>query len=452
MKIVVIGLGKIGISILDHIAKEGHDLCIIDSDSKIVEDLVDKYDILGVCGNGASYEIQMKAEVDKADLVITSTSLDELNLLACLVAKKIGAKHTIARIRNHEYYDQISFMKNDLGISMIINPEQETANEIARIIDFPQANKIETFAKGKIDLMEILIEEGNLLCGMTLQQIRQKFQVQVLVCAVQRGEDVFIPGGDFRIEAKDKIHVTAQRDEIIKFLDMLGIIKKKIKNVMIVGGSKIAYYLANDLVKSGYSVKVIEKKESRCIEMSELIPGADIVFGDGTSKEVLFDEGISKADAFITLTGMDEENIITSLYANIIDVPKVICKVNTQSFVPMAESIGIKNIVSSKSIAGNRIVSYVRALSAPRGSGVVTLYKLVNNEVEALEFNVTAGSKCEDIPLKELKLKRGILICSIMRNDNIFIPGANDCIKEGDSVIIVTNNHLIEELDDILSE
>ena len=291
MRIVIIGLGKIGISILERISKEGHDLCIIDNDANVVNNLVDTYDVLGVSGNGANYDIQMKANVDKADLVVTCTSTDEVNLLACLVAKKIGARHTIARIRNHDYYNQLNMMKEELGLSMIINPEQEAANEIVRILDFPQANKIDTFAKGKIDLMEILINDNNLLVGMTLQQIRQKYQFQVLVCAVQRGEDVFIPGGDFRIEAKDKIHVTAPRAEIIKFLGHLGMINSKIKSVMIVGGSKIAFYLANTLLDSGYKVILIDNNKERCEELSLLLPGVTVICGDGTDQELLLEEG-----------------------------------------------------------------------------------------------------------------------------------------------------------------
>lgn len=450
MRIVIIGLGKIGISILERISKEGHDLCVIDSAANVVNELVDTYDVLGVSGNGANYDIQMKANVDKADLVVTCTSTDEVNLLACLVAKKIGARHTIARIRNHNYYNQLNMMREELGLSMIINPEQEAANEIVRILDFPQANKIDTFAKGKIDLMEILINDNNLLVGMTLQQIRQKYQFQVLVCAVQRGEDVFIPGGDFRIEAKDKIHVTAPRAEIIKFLGHLGMINSKIKSVMIVGGSKIAFYLANTLLDSGYKVILIDNNKERCEELSLLLPGVTVICGDGTDQELLLEEGISQVDAFISLTGMDEENIITSMFANSIKVPKVICKINRQNFVPMAESTGVASIVSPKIIAGNRVVSYIRALGASHGSGVVTLYKLVNNEVEAMEFNVKSAGRFEDIPIKDLNMKKGILICSIIRGDKSFIPSANDYIKEGDSVIVVTNRHMIEKLDDIL--
>lgn len=450
MNIVIIGLGKIGKSILSHIAKEGHDLCIIDNNSEVVNELVDQYDILGVSGNGASIDIQTKADVEKSDVVVACTSNDEVNLLACLIAKKVGAKHTIARIRNHDYFNQINFMKNDLGLSMIINPEQEAANEIAKIIDFPIANRIETFARGKVDLMELSIEENNPIVGMSLSQIRQKFQIQVLVCAVQRGEEVIIPDGFFVIQPKDRIHITAQRNEIIKLIDKMGLTKETIKSVMILGGSRIAYYLTDILLKSGHKVKIIEQNKERCAFLSQAIPNATIVYGDGTDQDVLNEEGISKVGAFVALTGVDEENIITSMYANMMKVPKVICKINRAGFSTMATTTGVATIVTPKQIIANRVVGYIRALNSTRGSEVITLYKLVNNEVEALEFNVGAGSKCVDIPLKDLNLKKGILVCSILRDKKVIIPGANDVIKENDNIIVVTSNHLIDELDDIL--
>lgn len=450
MNIVIIGLGKIGESILSNIVKEGHDLCVIDNDRDVVNELVDLYDVLGVCGNGASIDIQLKANVDKSDVVIACTSSDEVNLLACLIAKKNGAKHTIARIRNHDYYNQINFMKKDLGLSMIINPEQEAANEIARIIDFPEANRIDTFARGKVDLVELSIEEDNPICGMPLSQIRQKFQVQILVCAVQRGEEVIIPDGFFVIQAKDRIHVTAPRNEIIKLIDKMEMKKQKIKSVMILGGSRIAFYLTNTLLKSDHKVTIIENDKAHCEFLSEAIPDATIVYGDGTEQEVLNDEGIGHTGAFVALTGFDEENMVTSMYANIMKVPKVICKINRSGFSQMAASTGVATIISPKQIIANRVIRYIRALNSTRGNEVLTLYKLVNNEIEALEFIVHAESKCIGIPLKDLNLKKGILICSILRDKKIIIPGANDFIKENDNVIVVTSNHLIDELDDIL--
>lgn len=450
MKIVIIGNGKVGKTIIKHISKEGHDLCIIDKNPKLVNDLVNQFDIMGVSGNGASYEIQKRAEVDKADLVIASTPSDEVNILACLVAKKLGAKNTIARIRNREYFSQVQMMKKELGLSMVINPELEAANEIVRMLDFPQALKIDTFAKGRISLVEIYVGDDSPLVGESLQTIRQKYQVQVLVCAVQRGEGVTIPRGDFVIQGKDKLHITGTRSELINFLSQLGLIKTKISSVMLIGGGKIANYLGERLIHNRYKLKIIENNEKRCLELSEQFPKAMVLCGDGTDQDVLKEEGIEYVNAFISLTGIDEENIITAMYANKLGVPKVISKINRDSFVGMLESTGVASVVSPKNIAANRIVRYVRALNNSIGSNVVTLYKLVNNQVEALEFIVGDESKCINTPLKDLRLKKGILIAAIIHNNETKIPGANDVIKVNDSVIIVTSEHHLNSLDDIL--
>lgn len=450
MKIIIIGTGKVGKAILEHISKEGHDLCIIDSNPKIIDDLVNRYDISGVSGNGASYEIQKKAEVSKADIVITCTSSDEVNILACMVAKKIGAKNTIARIRNRDYYEQINFMKKDLGLSMVINPEQEAANEIVRILDFPQALKIDTFAKGKIDLMELYVSEDSPLVGLSLQNIRKLYQVQVLVCAIQREKEVFIPSGDSVILGKDKINITGNRNEILKFLNKLGIIKTRIDSVIIIGGGKITYYLSEKLLKNHYSLKIIERDEKRCLELSELFPNADVICADGTDQEVLLDEGINHTDALISLTGIDEENIITSMYANNIKVPKIISKINRDSFASMFETAGMASIITPKNIAAIRVVSYVRALNNSRGSNVVTLYKLVNNEVEALEFTVNSHCRYLETPLKDVNFKKGILFAAIIRNNETIIPGANDYLKVNDSVIVITTNKFLDDLNDLL--
>ncbi len=450
MKVIIIGTGKVGKAILEHMSKEGHDLCIIDSNPKIIDDLVNRYDISGVSGNGASYETQKRAGVNKADVVITCTSSDEVNILACMVAKKIGAKNTIARIRNKDYYEQINFMKKDLGLSMIINPEQEAANEIVRILDFPQALKIDTFAKGKIDLMEIYVNDDSPLVGLSLQMIRHHYQVQVLVCAIQRGNEVFIPSGDSVIFPKDKINITGNRNEIIKFLNKIGVINTRIDSVIIIGGGKIGHYLCQKLIKNHYSLKIIENEEKRCLELSELFPEATVICGDGTDQDVLTDEGIKLVGALVSLTGIDEENIITSMYANTIKVPKIISKINRDSFAKMFETAGIASIITPKNIAAIRVVSYVRALNNSRGSNVVTLYKLVNDEVEALEF--TVNSRCEylDVPLRDVKSKKGILFAAIIRNNETIIPGANDCLKTNDSVIVITTNKFLDDLNDLL--
>lgn len=451
MKIVLIGTGKVGKTIIKHISKEGHDLCIIDKNPKIVNELVNKFDIIGLSGNGASLEVQKKAEIDKADLVIACTSSDETNILACLVAKKIGAKNTIARIRNREYFSQVQMMKKDLGLSMIINPELEAANEIVRMLDFPQALKIDNFSRGRINLVEIYVSDDSPLVGETLYAIRQKYGVQVLVCAAQRGEEVLIPRGDFVVEGKDILHITGTRSELIAFLDQLGLIKSKISSVLLIGGGKISNYLGERLIGSKYKLKIVEKDEKRCLELSEQFPKAVVICGDGTDQDLLKEEGIEYVNACISLTGIDEENIITAMYASKQGVKKVISKVNRDSFVGMLESTGVASVVSPKNIAANRVVRYVRAISGSTGSNAVTLYKIANNQVEALEFVVASDSKCLNIPLKDLKLKKGILIAAIIHNNETKIPGAMDLFQENDSVIVITNYHQLETLDDILA-
>lgn len=451
MKIVLIGTGKVGKTIIKHISKEGHDLCIIDKNPKLVNELVNKFDIIGLSGNGASLEIQKKAEIDKADLVIACTSSDEVNILACLVAKKIGAKNTIARIRNREYFSQVQMMKKDLGLSMIINPELEAANEIVRMLDFPQALKIDNFSRGRINLVEIYVSDDSPLVGETLYAIRQKYGVQVLVCAAQRGENVLIPRGDFVVEGKDILHITGTRSELIAFLDQLGLIKSKISSILLIGGGKISNYLGERLIGSKYKLKIVEKDEKRCLELSEQFPKAVVICGDGTDQDLLKEEGIEHVNACISLTGIDEENIITAMYANKQGVKKVISKVNRDSFIGMLESTGVASVVSPKNIAANRVVRYVRAISGSTGSNAVTLYKIANNQVEALEFVVASDSKCLNIPLKDLKLKKGILIAAIIHNNETKIPGAMDLFQENDSVIVITNYHQLKTLDDILA-
>ena len=324
MRIVVIGDGKVGKTIVEHAAKENHEIVVIDKNSKVVEQLIDKYDVMGICGNGASYEIQKSARIDKADLVIASTDSDEVNILSCIVAKELGAKSTVARVRSYDYNSQIHIMSRDLGISMIINPELETAKEIQNIINFPEAIRVDTFGKGKVDLIELYLPDNTPLDGITLSDIHSKYQLQILVCAVQRGEEVYIPSGNFVLKSKDKIHITGTRNEIKKFVQKLGLIEEKIKDVLIIGGGKISLYLAEGLLKSKYNVKVIEKDYDRCLLLTDLLPDATIIHGDGTDQDVLNAEGINNIDAVVSLTDLDEENIIISMFSNKQNAHKII--------------------------------------------------------------------------------------------------------------------------------
>lgn len=450
MKIVVIGDGKVGRSIIEHVSKEGHEIIVIDKNPNVVEQLVNAYDVMGVVGNGASYEIQKSARVEKADLLIATTPSDEINILSCIVSKMLGVKATVARVRSYDYSNQTNLMVKNLGINMIINPEMMTADEIMNVINFPEAISIESFAKGNVEMIEIYVSEQSPLVGAKLASFYDKFQVQILVCAIQRGEEVVIPDGNFVIMPKDKIHLTATKANLKLFLQKIGLAETKIKDALIIGGGKISLYLAKKLLKNKFKVKIIEKDLQRCIELNELLPSATIIHGDGSDQELLMEEGINAYNAVIPLTNSDEENIIISLFASKQKAKKIITKINRHSFIGLIETIGMSSVVSPKELTAQQIVSYIRAKSNSRGSNIRTLYKIVNNEVEALEFVAKKTSKVVNKPLKDLILKKNVLIAAIIREDEVIIPKGNDAIQENDSVIVITKDHLLDELNDIL--
>ena len=402
MNIIIVGDGKVGATLVEHLSIEGHNVVVIDRDQKNVEQIVNSFDVMGICGNGANCEIQLEAGVDSADLFIAATSSDELNILSCLMAKKAGAAHTIARVRNPDYLNQLPFFKDALGLSMIVNPEYDAANEIAKVLRFPNAINIETFYRGRVDLVEIKIDEGNPLCNMQMTDIFNKFGIKILVCAVQRKNEVIIPRGDFIFKAGDRIHITAPRGVLVDFMKKLKIYKHRTKNIMIIGGGKMGYYLARQLCETGgYDVKIIENDLERCEKLCELLPNADIIHGDGTDREILLEQGLDGQDAFVALSTIDEENIIASMYASSLGVIKTVAKVNRVSY-EVLESIGMDSAFSSKAIAANRIVAYARALeNSGEESSVQTLYKLVGGQVEALEFKIETDFSGIDIPLRD---------------------------------------------------
>ncbi len=450
MKIIVIGDGKVGKTLIKHVAGENHEVTIIDKNPKIVEQIVDQYDVMGIAGNGASYEIQKSARVDKADLVISTTSSDEVNILSCIVAKQLGAKATVARVRSYDYSNQINLVSQKLGINMTINPESETANEIVNIINFPEAIMVDSFAKGKVELVEIFVPEKSPIVGKTLIELHDLYKVQILVCAIERGEEVFIPDGNSVIQAKDKIYITSSKPKVKTFAQKLGLFESKIKDILIIGGGKITLYLAEALIKNKYDVKIIEKDYNRCVELNELLPSATIIHGDGSDQELLLEEGITSIDAIIPLTNSDEENIIISLFAAKQNAKKIVTKINKQSFVDLIETLDMASVVSPKEITSQKILSYIRAKSNTHGSNVKTLYKLVNGQVEAIEFIAKNDKKIVNKCLKDLKLKKNILIAAIIRENDVIIPGGNDFIKADDSVIVISKDHLLDELTDIL--
>ncbi|MBR4292275.1 MAG: Trk system potassium transporter TrkA [Clostridia bacterium] len=451
MKIVVIGLGKIGLTLTEYLSKEGNDVTVVDTDPAVVESAVNSFDVMGVTGNGVNYSVQLEAGVKTADIMIAMTSTDEMNMLCCLVAKKVGVKHTIARIRDPEYSSQFMFMLDEMGLDMVVNPEMESAREIARSLRFPAAIKIDTFAKGRVDLVEMKISQGSILDGIKVFELQKKLNVKLLVCAVLRGDEVFIPSGHFTLMAGDRIHFTASHSELVLFFKTVDKERMRTKRVFLIGGGRIAYYLSDQLLEIGMSVKIVEKDKKRALELSELLPKADIVYGDATDQELLAEENFDSADTCVALTGVDEENMILSMYANQRQIKKVITKVNKPSLVGILKDVGLDTVISPKQITTNMILSYVRAMNNSGASSIKTLYKLVDDRVEALEFYVSENSDVTDKPLRELSLKKNMLISCIIRQNAIIIPGGNDSIKVGDSVVVVTANENLSVLDDILA-
>lgn len=450
MRILIVGLGKLGTTLTEQISNENHDVTIIDTQPKLVEAAVNHFDVFGIVGSGADCEIQKEADVDKCDVFISTTGSDELNILACLISKKLGARHTIARVRNPEYARQLSFMRQELGISMLVNPEYDAAFEISRIIQFPTAMKVEKFAKGRVDLAEIALKPANPLCGHFVRDIGAKFRSNVLICAVIRGERAIIPDGDFQLQSGDRITLAASHSELSKFFRTLHILQKPVRSVMIVGGGKIAFYLAHRLSEIGIAVKIIDIDPERCRVLSELLPKVSVIQADGSDSDVLVEEGIETVDACVSLTGMDEENIIISMFASKNNVDKVITKVNRQSLINMMSSIGQESVVSPRHIAMGNILSYLRARSNSGGSNVRTLYKIADNMVEAIEFNAAENFSALNVPLKKLNLKRGILIGCIIRSNRVIFPHGDSTIELHDSVVVITTNQALSDLRDIL--
>ena len=452
MKIVIIGDGKVGYKLAKQLSEENYDIVMIDSNAKKLKEAMNKLDIFCITGDGVSVEVQREADVPNADLLIACASRDELNMLSCLIARRLGAKHTIARVRNPIYYQQIDILKEDLRLSMAVNPELTVAGEISRVLIFPEVSKMETFVKGRVELVEFTLSECNSVVGKSLAEIYKAYNIKILVCAVQRDQEVFIPDGEFVLRAGDKLHIAASHNEIEDFFKKIGNRKNKVKKVMICGGGHVGYYLAKQLCTLGMQVKIIEMNLARCETLLELLPDeVTVINGDGTDHELLDEEGLSDTDAFVSLTGMDEENIITALYAKTKGVGKIVAKVNEDSRAQMVEKLSITSIVSTKSATADAILGYVRARQNSYASAnVETMYRLVEGKVEALEFIVKQETKYTGVPLKDLQTKPNNLIACIGRKRKIIIPHGKDCILPGDSVIVVTKDRKIQDIKDIL--
>lgn len=453
MKIVVVGLGKVGRALTAQLAAEEHDLVVIDQNAEIIENIVNIYDVRGVAGNGGCYDVQKEAFEEGADLLIATTSSDEINILSCLVAKKIGTRHTIARIRNPEYAKQLRFMRGELGLSMVINPEKATAREIARVLRFPSAIKREQFCRQRFELVEYRVGPDNPLVGMPLADLYRNIRVKILVCAVARGQDTIIPSGSFSLEAGDKIYLTASPRDLETFFRKLHLFKERANNIMIVGAGRMTYYLVRELQDVQKRVTVIDNNLARCQDISEKFPGVLVIHGDGADSELLSEERIAEMDAFVALTGMDETNIILAMYASQFNACKVVAKINRPSFADLASANNlVDSVVSTAAVTSEAITRYVRAMQNSIDSeNIKTLHRLVGGRVEALEFNVGAGLPFIGKPLKDLRLKDGLLVVGIVRrNGETVIPSGDDALSEGDDVVVVTTDTTLHALRDIV--
>lgn len=451
MKIIIVGCGKAGVSLADTLNKENHDIVLIDKDGEKLQSVTDRIDVLSIEGNGASLQAQHEAGIADADLLIATTNSDELNLLCCLIAKKAGNCSTIARIRDPEYYKEARYIKEELNLSMVINPEQAAAEEIVRLIRVPAAAKIDTFARGRVELMTTVIPENSALNGMMIQDMESRLHNRVLVCVVERGNNVSIPSGRFRLKAGDTMSFIVPKRGLA-FLEAAGLnVNNRISSVMIIGGGKIGYYIAKTFEESGISVKIIERDFNRCQELSELLDRAIIINGDGTDQQLLLEEGIADVDAVCTMTGLDEENIMLSLYAASIGGAKLFTKVDRITFRDIIRKMDLGCIINPTNITADSIVSYVRAMNNSMGSNVQTLYKIAGGSAEALEFNVGRKSSVTGKPLMNLHLKDNILVACINRNGRVITPNGQTIIEPGDTVIVVTTRSGLNDLEDILA-
>lgn len=452
MEIIIVGGGKVGNSLAEVLCSE-HNVTVIDSNETKINSVVNDYDVKGLVGNCLTTEVLDEAGVGKCNIFIAVTSSDEVNILSCLIARKMKARHCIARVRNPEFEKQLVFMREELGISMMVNPDYNSANEIAKVLRYPEAINIESFAKGRVDLAEIRITSGSILENIALTQLSRRLRLDVLICAVQRGDELIIPNGNFVLHAGDKIHMTASHSNMVKFFKSISAAyrEKRVKSAVLIGGGRVGYHLAQQLREMSVKVKIIEINEKRCLELSERLNKVNIVCGDGTNQDVIREERVYDADAVVTLTGIDEENILMSLLAKNNGVDKVVTKVNRINLMQLSGTLNLDSIISPKSITVNQILQYVRAKQNTEGNNITTLYRLVNDRLEAIEFVVKERRNYVGIPLKKLKLRSGILIASIVRGNELIIPKGDDCLMVNDSVVIVTTNRGFDDLKEIFA-
>ena len=451
MNIIIVGCGKVGQKIAEQLNKENdHNITVVDSNHETVSDTINQYDILGVVGNGASIETLIEAGIKNADLLIAVTGSDELNLITCLIAKKAGNCQTIARVRNPEYAKEVNLFKEDLGLAMVINPELTAATEIARSLRFPSAINIDSFAKGRVELLNFRINAGCVLNNLQVMDISAKLNCDVLICGVERDDTAYIPKGNFILKEKDVVSIVASPKNSAHFFKKIGIKTNRVKNTIIAGGGETAYYLAFLLIQNGIDVKIIEKNLTRCEMLCQLLPDATIIHADATDNRVLLEEGIEKTESFVSLTNMDEENILLSLFVKSKSNAKLVTKINKIAYDRVISTLNLDTIIYPKNITAEYIVKFVRALKNSIGSNVETMHHILSDKAEALEFNIRQSSPVSDIPLEKLNLKENVLIACINRNGQIITPRGRDVILPGDTVIVVTTQTGFKDISDIL--
>ncbi len=451
MNITIVGCGKVGFKLVEQLSREDdHNITVIDTRAAVVQTAVSDYDIMGVVGSGTDVDTLNDAQITNTDVMIAVTGSDELNLMICLMAKKLGNCQTIARVRRPEYFKAVNLVKDDLGLAMVVNPDRAAASEIARILRFPSAIKIDTFAKGRVEILKFEIPQGNVLDNLRLMEMTSKLGSNILVCGVERGDEAFIPSGNFVLRAGDQISIVASIKDASQFIKKIGLRTDKIKDTMMVGGSNISYYLAKQLLQTGIDVKIIEHKQERCDELFELLPKANIIHGDGTDNKLLIEEGLETFDSFVSLTNIDEENVLLSLYAKSKTGGKVITKINRIEYGNVIDNLQLGTTIYPKNITAEYIVRFVRAMKNSMGSNIETMHFILDGKAEALEFRIKENSPVANITLDKLSLKENILIACINRNGKIIIPRGQDSMIAGDTVIVVTLKEGFKDISDIL--
>lgn len=450
MNIIIVGCGRVGETLAAQLNEDGNNVTVIDVVADSVKNIVDRYDIMGLVGNGATHAVQEEAGINDADLFIAVTGSDELNLLCCTVAKKGGKCQTIARVKNPLYSAEAPYLKEELGLAMVINPEYAVAQEISRILRFPSAMKIETFAKGKVELLKFRLPENSRLVGMSVKDVVIKLHCDILVCTVERGDEAYITNGDFVFEGKDVISIIASPKKAEDFFNKIGYRTQAVKNAMVIGAGETTHYLCEILHRSGISLKVIEKNVAKCEALSDRWTDVSVINGDAAEKEILLEEGIEDVGAFVALTGLDEENILLSLYAKSVGDAKLITKINRVDYDDVIKHLDLDSTVYPKSVTADIIVRYARAMKNTMGSNVETMYNVIKGKIEASEFIVGEGSPITESPLSQLKFKENVLVAAILRDGEVMIPRGYDTIQAGDAVVIVSGVMALQDISDVL--